>query len=163
MSSNHRHGAILASGRNIHPYRTEKEIEVQWLGIGVASFRRQAVEEEPFDENFDLGEDVEFSYRVGRKWRLIVTPEARLEHHKSAISRVPKNESIAREIEFRHNWIKTKPGKNVNLAAFWISVIGEMTIAFVAGALRRDPDGYMRARAIARGGWSCLRGRATQT
>jgi len=54
------------------------------------SYRRSVFARFRFDEWFDgygLGEDQDFSYRVGRVHRLVQTPHARLEHRLSPVER----------------------------------------------------------------------------
>lgn len=57
------------------------------------TFRRQAVLEEPFDEllrYYCPGEDVDASYRVSRRHRLLTAPEARLHHFTAASGRIDR-------------------------------------------------------------------------
>jgi glycosyltransferase involved in cell wall biosynthesis len=54
------------------------------------SFRREVFRRFRFDEWYDgygLGEDMDFSYRVSRAWRLVQTPHARLVHRVSPVAR----------------------------------------------------------------------------
>ncbi len=54
------------------------------------TFRKAVFSECCFDEwftDYGIGEDVEFSYRVSRGWRLKVTPTAKLVHFHDASSR----------------------------------------------------------------------------
>src|SRR5262249_61147187 len=54
------------------------------------TYRREVFRRFRFDEWFDgygLCEDQDFSWRVGRVWRLVQTPHARLEHRLSPLER----------------------------------------------------------------------------
>jgi GT2 family glycosyltransferase len=57
------------------------------------SYRRVVFDRFRFDEWYDgygLGEDVDFSYRVSRVFRLVQTPAARLEHRCSPVARAAR-------------------------------------------------------------------------
>jgi len=54
------------------------------------SYRREVLAAIAFDEwyaGYGLGEDMDFSYRVARRWRLAQTPRARLVHNHSEVAR----------------------------------------------------------------------------
>lgn len=60
--------------------------EVDFLPGGVCSFRREIFETFLFSESYKgygLGEDKDFSCRVSRRHRLLITPGARLDHFES--------------------------------------------------------------------------------
>ena len=78
-----RRGAIMRSGYQAMIGPIRKDTYVDWLSGGATVWRRQVVEEFKFDEWF-LGygylEDIEYSYRVGQKYRLIVLAGAPVKH-----------------------------------------------------------------------------------
>jgi GT2 family glycosyltransferase len=56
------------------------------------SFRREVFDHERFDENlagYGHKEDIDFSYRVSRRYVLVQTPKAKCEHFKTQTSRMP--------------------------------------------------------------------------
>jgi len=58
-------------------------VEVDFLPGGICSYRRRVFDEFLFTERYralGFGEDKDFSYRVSRKYRLLVTPHAKLHH-----------------------------------------------------------------------------------
>ena len=75
------------------------------MGCGMA-YRRKIFREFSFDENlgrhsgYCYREDVDFSYRVSRKYSLIYTPFAKLEHRKSEKSRIDQTlATLAKQLD----------------------------------------------------------------
>jgi hypothetical protein len=76
-------GRVLRSGFQTMIGRVERTMEVQWIGSGAAVWRREVLAGNGFDEwfrGYSYLEDLEFSYRVGRRWRLAVVAGADYEH-----------------------------------------------------------------------------------
>jgi GT2 family glycosyltransferase len=124
------------------------------------SYRRAVFERFRFDEWFDgygLGEDQDFSYRVGRTTKLVQTPYARLEHRLSPVAR----ESLPALHEMtvvNHFYFvqKNLPPTALTWAAFAWSELGELVSvlktgdrAAIAGKVRgwRRVVGMLGARA----------------
>ncbi|MCX5815360.1 MAG: glycosyltransferase [Proteobacteria bacterium] len=82
---------LLPSGMTVHlDYaspeirHSSKIIRVYCAPGGITSYRREALEEFRFDENYNgysHGEDVELSHRVSQKYEMYFTPEAKLFHN----------------------------------------------------------------------------------
>lgn len=154
MLTSLRDGALLRSGRNIHVYRATEPLQVDWLGGGTSSYRRQVFDDELFAESFEgysYGEDIEFSYRVSRRWKLVVTPDAQLTHALSEVNRPLRYSLIKREIEFRYQFVRQYRGPRLSRRAFWWSVTGEVLLASIGALLKRDADKWVRARALVSG------------
>ena len=79
-----RPGTILPSGFQSIPCAVNITMQVDWL-IGCAMvYRRSIFNEFSFDEWFDgyaRYEDVDFSYRVGKKYKMFVVAEAKVKHY----------------------------------------------------------------------------------
>jgi GT2 family glycosyltransferase len=76
-------GIVKRSGRVEYAFAPARPLQVEFLSGCNMSFRREVLEALAFDERlggYALGEDLQFSYRVSRRWRLVVTPDARCEH-----------------------------------------------------------------------------------
>jgi len=81
-------GKVLPSGFCVNYGDTEFTIKkikkVDFLSGGVCSFRKEVFKEFLFNSEkylgYGLGEDIEFSYRVSKKYTLIFNPKARLLH-----------------------------------------------------------------------------------
>ncbi|MFZ2385322.1 MAG: glycosyltransferase [Candidatus Omnitrophota bacterium] len=82
---------ILPSGQldYINTYKLNRVIKVDALFGCLVSFKKKVFEEFRFDESlagYAAGEDVDFSYRVSRKYGLFLTPSATAFHNPSHIS-----------------------------------------------------------------------------
>lgn len=92
-------GKVLRSGFSTDYGTTGRPLSdiscVDFLPGGVSSFRREVFESFAFSENYEgygMGEDKDFSYRVSRKYRLVVNPRARLNHYESPKMRLNKDQ-----------------------------------------------------------------------
>jgi len=94
------------------------------------SYRRAVFAEFRFDEwyqGYALGEDQDFSYRVGRRFPLVQTPAARLEHRLSPVAR--ETLPALHEMTAVHHWYfvrKNLPPGLRTWAAFAWSELGEL-------------------------------------
>jgi len=85
-------GIVKRSGSPEYVLSPTTPMEVEFLSGCNMSYRRDVLQEYAFDERlsgYALGEDLQFSYRVSRRWRLLVTPRARLAHRHASNGRPP--------------------------------------------------------------------------
>lgn len=111
LISSFRKGKVLPSGfcTDFLDYNTEvtKITEVDFLPGGITSYRKKVFEYFSFATDFPhhycLGEDKDFSYRVHKKFKLLVTPKAKLEHFHSEDMRenLSNTESMYLQFVFR--------------------------------------------------------------
>lgn len=94
---NHYNGRMTASGFGYPIY--EREIdrvkEVEMLPGCNMNFRRDRIQKERFDEwftGYSYREDAEFSYRISRRARTVMIPDARLVHNYSQTGRLSEEE-----------------------------------------------------------------------
>ena len=76
-------GRLKRSGYAEYAFCPSTETEVDFLSGCNMSFRREVFADLLFDERlsgYAIGEDLQFSYRVSRRWKLVLTPRARLDH-----------------------------------------------------------------------------------
>ena len=123
-----------------------------------ASYRREVFEAERFDESFPgyaLAEDCEFSYRVSRRWRLLVEPAARTCHSPSTASR--PDARMFHRMSVVHSWqlFRRYRRRATNWPAYLWSRVGSGLLALRHAAqigsldpFRGAMDGY---RTILRG------------
>lgn len=79
-----KHGGITPSGFQCAIPTVEHHTQVEWLYGGATMWRREVVASYSYDEWFaghGLGEDYEYSYRVGQQYKLFVVANARTLHH----------------------------------------------------------------------------------
>ena len=76
-------GVVKRSGRPDYVFSPRSRMEVEFLSGCNMAYRRDVLAALSFDERlsgYALGEDLQFSYRVSRRWKLVLTPDARLDH-----------------------------------------------------------------------------------
>ena len=146
MLDSPRTGRVLPSGRNPVVVDVQSVTEVDWLSGCSMSFRRVVFEVFSFNEQFKgygLGEDVEFSYRVRQRGRLLVTPEARIEHLQSPVNRMAMPPHTYDEIVNRARRVRARTGC-LRMRWFWWSVTGQLLA--LGGAAALDRSALQRAR-----------------
>lgn len=93
---------------------------------GASAWRRTVFRELQFDESLKgpaIGEDLEFSTRAGRKWRLLMQPAARMIHHRSPDERPPSRRVFADKVAFFHYHFRKNMAGSVGdwLAFLWLN------------------------------------------
>lgn len=88
LVSSSQRGKLLKSGFNSPLLSIDSNRGVNWLFGGITVWRRKVVEEFKFDEWFTgnaFCDDVDYSYRVGKKYKLMVVKNAKVIHLTSQI------------------------------------------------------------------------------
>ena len=141
-----RPGRVLPSGRNPLAVDLTSLTEVDWLSGCAMSFRQLVFDDFSFNEElrgYGLGEDVEFSYRVRQRGRLIVTPDARIEHLQSARNRMNLPQYTYDELVNRASRVRKRTGC-LRMRWYWWSVGGQLLA--LAGAAIAGGSGVERQR-----------------
>ena len=76
-------GRVSITGTNIPIYDLSENIQTQWLPGGFTIWRQEILLEfpqNPLDTSFAAGEDVRFSYPIGKKYNLYVCSNAKVTH-----------------------------------------------------------------------------------
>ena len=139
-------GTILPSGfhTSIGPVTENKY--VRWLTGGVTLWRRQVIEEFSYDEWFaGTGslEDVDYSYRVGRKYNLVVVAGARVQHLSYPI-RKDRNYLLGKwQAINRMYFVKKNP--ELSLPRFYWAMWGQLLLNVAKSMAERDSVGLRRA------------------
>ncbi len=79
-----RPGRVARSGWQSLYGRVAQNTEVEWMGSGASVWRRTVLNEfqfDPFFDGYSYLEDVDFSYSVSRKYKLVVVADALFEHY----------------------------------------------------------------------------------
>jgi len=126
---------------------------------GASAYRRAVFEQFRFDEALTgpaVGEDLDFSYRVGKKWRLVIQPGARLVHHRSPDERQASRRNFADKVCFYHyHFRKNMRGSALEWIAYlWLNAgfALDAAIRLQAAPVLGVADGW--GRIAARGLWS---------
>ena len=83
-----RRGVVLRSGYQTMICPVERTTYTQWLFGGATIWRSSVIDEFSYDEWFDgtgYLEDVDYSYRVAKKYKLALVGDARVQHHSTPI------------------------------------------------------------------------------
>ena len=108
-------------------FSNEKDIIQTNTLPGVGAYRRQVFDNENFDEILTgscIGEDVEFSYRVGLQAKLFIQPLSKIYHYPSPIERQSIRRIYSEKVQFYHYHYK----KNLNtipharVAYLWLNI-----------------------------------------
>lgn len=150
-------GRVLPSGQT-SPAQNQPAstlVESEWLN-GCSSYRRTVVDRFRWDPSVEghspRYEDLDFSYRVGQEWRLVVETRVRLIHHISSTSRY-NVERRAFESVPRRRWFVDKNIRHpLRVFAFWWSTLGRALIFTVS----THPKKWKALRGLARGVWATL-------
>ena len=124
------------------------------------SYRREVFEHERFDEalaGYGYKEDLDFSYRVSRRYTLVQTPAARCDHLKSGASRLSSHQlqrmNLANQF-YLHR--KLMPQTAFHKAALWWAWAGLFILNLGKAAQTRDAG---LVTGMIAGAWEQLRGR----
>jgi hypothetical protein len=83
LLDNAKRGAVLRSGYQTMICPVEVTTYTQWLFGGATIWRSNVIDEFSYDEWYygtGYGEDLDYSYRVGKKYKLAVVGDARVQH-----------------------------------------------------------------------------------
>jgi glycosyltransferase involved in cell wall biosynthesis len=106
---NSQKGAVLKSGIHTMIGVAEKTIYVSWLPTYAVVYRRSVLAEFAFDEwfkGYSYLEDLDFSYRVSRKYKLAVVAESRFDHYPSRIGRPDPYKFGRKEVMNRLHFVR---------------------------------------------------------
>lgn len=155
-----RGGAVLPSGVNVQLSKAASPTRVDWITGCAMSFRRSVFGEFRFDssmQGYSLGEDVEFTFRLSRRYRLLVTPEAPVWHLRSNSARDHELSYARAQIIFRYGLVRAHP-KELSVAAFAWCCFGELlqNLTYLSSP-RRMRRQFTRAMGIVLGLWDIAR------
>lgn len=140
-----RPGAVLPSGYGVLVRAGElaQPQPVEWLSGCNMAYRRAVFEEFLFDQRlgaYGWSEDRDFSYRVGRRRRLMATPHARLVHRKEPAGRIGAERMGFMETNYLYRFFRKNMPKRPHtwLALGW-AMLGIMlrNLLLSAGRSRR--------------------------
>lgn len=154
-------GRMLASGCAASHYVCERDHEADWLSGGAATWRREVVEAFHYDEWFvgtGLLEDVDYSFNVRGRYRLLVASAARLAHYSRPI-RAESQFLLGRwQIVNRMYLVRKYRARGMAMLPAWWASIG-MVLLHSAAALARGSRQFLdRARGNLAGMLAELRG-----
>jgi GT2 family glycosyltransferase len=153
---------MTTSGGVHWPIDPDGIVEIPVASGGRTAYLREAIGDERFDEflpGYTMSEDVEFSYRIARKWTIVQSPHARLFHKRAPTARVDYGDRVSRLIYSRFYFFKKHLPKdprtvaafawtNLGITAFYTGVgLLKAPIADKTGVIRGVARGYKRCAA----------------
>lgn len=155
-----RRGAALPSGFQTGICTTDHDLWVDWLSGGCTVWRKEVVDEFQFDEwflDYGLLEDVEYSFRVGAKYRLAVVAAARCWHYPHPM-KAEKLHHLGRWEMINRTYIVRKHKRFSRLLSRW-SLFGNMLLNATRAVVLRDSNFLALARGNFIGFKEVLQGR----
>lgn len=139
-------GDILPSGYQTAIGRVAKDTYVRWLSGGVTLWRKRVIDEFAYDEWFQgtgYLEDVDYSYSVGKKYKLAVVADARVNHLTSPVGK-DSNFVLGKWQAINRMYFVKKHGDFQFLMFCW-SIFGEFLLNLLTALKERDRPRFGRA------------------
>ena len=136
-------GAVLKSGYHTD-FGTIKEVQyAQWLSGGATIWRREVISEFDYDEWYEghgFLEDLDYSYRVSKKYRLAVVANARVLHLTRPVRR-EKNYLLGQLQVINRIYFVRKHAELSVLLSLW-ALVGEFLVSLAMG-VRKPENGRL--------------------
>lgn len=116
--------------------------KIEYMTGWFMSFKREVFDHERFDEKlsgYAHKEDVDFTYRVSRRWVLLQTPKAVCDHFQTVTSRLPSHQLMRMNLGnqfYLHR--KNMPQTFKHRAALWWGLVGLFTLNLGRAAFKND-------------------------
>ena len=104
-----RPGSVAKSGFQTRVTDLHETTYVRWLPSGATFYTREVLEKFCFDEwfaGYSYLEDLDFSYRIGKKYKLAVVAESHFYHYPSPIGRVDPYGFGIKEVTNRLHFVR---------------------------------------------------------
>lgn len=105
-------GIVMRSGVNTMLFPVNEDKYVQWVPSGIMVLKRRVFQDFKFDEWYEncFCEDLDFGYRVGKKYKMKILSSAKVKHLHSAASRPNRVKFGKTQITDRYHFIRKDPG-----------------------------------------------------
>lgn len=139
-------GAVLRSGIHTLIGCLQETCYVRWLPTTAAVYPKKVMQEFGFDDwfhGYSYLEDLEFSYRVGKKYKLAVVASARFYHYPSLRGREDTYLFGKKEVVNRLHFVR----KHRELSLFWccFALLGRTFLSLILGLSTREVGYFKRA------------------
>lgn len=139
-------GEVLRSGYQTSIGPVDENKFVRWLSGGVTIWRRSVISQFSYDEWFEgtgFLEDLEYSYRVGKEYKLVVVADASVQHLAYPV-RKDKNYLLGKWQSINRMYVVKKNEEMSALLCYW-ALVGQMLINAGHGVVGRDFSRLQRA------------------
>lgn len=140
-------GRILKSGRTVPYCPARKSHKVQWLCGGATVWLKKVFEKFTFDEWYSawgIGDDVDFSYRVGREYSFMVAADAKVRHIETGIP-LERQYMRAYIATMNNMYFADKHAEFSKILSAW-SFLGQGFALIVQGIIKGDESSFKRGR-----------------
>lgn len=137
-------GRVTRAGFNTRVTHVEKNIKTEWVMGGATVWRREILDENPYEEwdkGFPENEDIYFSFPLGKKYSFVVCAAARAEHRRVTFESLKTAEFGETQIRRRFGLVRRYPFFSIPFA-YWGSA-GVILENFLRGTKSFDA-GYFR-------------------
>jgi GT2 family glycosyltransferase len=137
-------GIILRSGHPTVIGPVARNKYVRWLSGGATVWRRKVIEEFAYDEWFagtGYLEDIDYSYRVGMKYKLVVVADARVQHLSYPV-RKDRNYLLGKWQAVNLMYL-VKKHKDLSVPLCYWSMLGQLLLNLGTVIWKRD-SGHLR-------------------
>ncbi len=139
-------GRVAPSGWQSLYGKVAQNTEVEWMGSGASVWRRRVLQElqfDPFFDGYSYLEDLDFSYSVSRKYKLVVVADAMFEHYPRYSQRAD-NYRFGRVETINRLYLVRKHGLSVPRC--YLALIARCVATLTVAVTRRDEKLLHRAR-----------------
>ena len=143
---NSQKGSVLPSGIHTMIGVPEKTIYVSWLPTYAVVYRRSVLAEFAFDpwfKGYSYLEDLDFSYRVSRKYKLAVAAESHFYHYPSVIGRPDAYKFGKKEVMNRLHFVRKHSELSPARGCIVLSIRALLSICL--GLTKFEGDYFKRA------------------
>lgn len=140
-----RGGMVLPSGFQTMIGRVREETHVQWLPSCAVFWKTSILEEYRFDEwysDYSYLEDLDLSYRIGKKYDLVVIAEAGYQHLPSPAGRIGGFRFGKKEVLNRVYFVRKNP--ELSVAKCFLALGARAGLSFVMFLRCGDPTFLQR-------------------
>lgn len=170
LNSGFREGTILPSGFCVNygqtPFPLQKVRAVDFLNGCACSYREWVFREMSFTNGYRsiaLGEDKDFSGRLSRRYTLMITPKAKLNHFEAQPMRPEKREWGRKTVLGRYLFFKAVAKQSWrHRICFYYALTGYMIMRTGIAVISFDRQEYARVLGILEAYWMILRGRVPE-
>jgi GT2 family glycosyltransferase len=130
--------SVLASGKNvINTHNTFSPTYVDWASGGAMAIRKRIAQLYCFNEDYDiegygLAEDLDYTYRISRKHKILFLPTAKLFHKHTFTGRINEYKLGFIQVRNRYLFVQSNMNTLMNKILFFWGIIGEMIINFIS-------------------------------
>ena len=137
------HGKILPSGWVSLSGNLNQSIDVDWLCGGATVWRREVIDNYPYDEWFQgtgFMEDVDFSFNIRKKYKLALVANAKVAHYHHPI--LPEKYILLGkwQIVNRLYFVRKYPDRGLSITKAWLSSFSVILLNLTLSLIHADSN-----------------------